>query len=782
MALPYVPTTWKSGDLVSSARLNKLEGGVKENSDAILENTADVSQLKSAINANTKIDNSILDIKSNYITGIPLIWENGFIDGTTGENIPRAKNRRCVGYIPTFGKIVRMKTDGEVVAAYFFEYDENLDYLEAHGTTANYISPVNPNTKYVRIATFSETVAPAEQDQHVEAFWANPQTNSENQFSYTPYYIGGNGKISIANNNKQSLIIKVEPGQKIIIKNGVRSNIAFLKSWNYIYAPSPESNADFCEGYAGIIGISIPNYEYVVNAPYDCYYLYVYIGSADGPSSLVIDQYDYINKQAIGESDYVSFPLAGFELADGGKTLRTSVMQKPTLDSDCSLTMVCPSEYKMWIRHISVNLSQSAESVKYSTFNGNAPGLNSNYPNYLVCIEKTDGTDFALEDVTAVKELVNNSFIYINTNKTIFDITKEQRIAEYNSAIRDAVIKTNVDNIPEQKGKNASPLFLHFSDIHGDSERLRRIYKYADEIGADAIINTGDTVVENATNSAKFAQDLDNGYSVPVYVAVGNHDASELASYSAEYEHNVKYYAEKYGYDESELPYYCVDLPTWKIRLITLCQYNTNGAVPEFSQEQLNWLISTLQNVPAGYGVVMLGHAAYKWPNGGIIEGFTQTDALGYPWYGSYENIGNIVLPLVSAFIKRTTVSVSQSFGGIMVSATADFSEVPSTAEFICHIHGHAHRDVVGYYMQDNVKQLTIGIDCATAHSGDASSYTYSFCSELARRFDNEQQDLFNLIGFDRVRKYVKVCRVGASLGINMRTRNPIIAQYHFSE
>lgn len=50
MALPYIPTTWLSGDIVSSARLNKLEGGVKENSDAILENTADVNTLKSQIN------------------------------------------------------------------------------------------------------------------------------------------------------------------------------------------------------------------------------------------------------------------------------------------------------------------------------------------------------------------------------------------------------------------------------------------------------------------------------------------------------------------------------------------------------------------------------------------------------------------------------------------------------------------------------------------------------------------------------------------------------------
>lgn len=49
MALPYVPTEWKSGDIVSSARLNKLEGGVKENSDAIVENTSDINNLKGGL-------------------------------------------------------------------------------------------------------------------------------------------------------------------------------------------------------------------------------------------------------------------------------------------------------------------------------------------------------------------------------------------------------------------------------------------------------------------------------------------------------------------------------------------------------------------------------------------------------------------------------------------------------------------------------------------------------------------------------------------------------------
>lgn len=68
MALPYVPTTWKSGDLVSSTRLNKLEGGVKENSDAIVTNTADISQLKSQIEEMTAPSKNLLPQATNTAT------------------------------------------------------------------------------------------------------------------------------------------------------------------------------------------------------------------------------------------------------------------------------------------------------------------------------------------------------------------------------------------------------------------------------------------------------------------------------------------------------------------------------------------------------------------------------------------------------------------------------------------------------------------------------------------------------------------------------------------
>ena len=743
----------------------------------------EISNLSRALNANTKIDNSVLSVVLKQETNIPLIWENGFIDGSTGKDIARTKNRRAIGYIPTYNIVIKVRSTLAGVTPYIFEYDEDFGFLEAHGVGTSYKSPVNSATKYVRVATFSETIPQADQEQYIEAIWENEDSLEaelrNKPYSYSRYFINNAGKVVRTSIEKSSMLVRVKPGQKLRLRGAVSNNstIAFLKKWDY-----KEVTASFCDGYSGRIENVHGNYEYVLNIPADCNYLYVFVQSDYIPQTVIVDNYDYINNKQVDEPNYITFPIAGLKLQ--GTNLTTSAMQKPSLAAECLLTMVCPLDYKMQITHISTDLQRSALTAEYSVFNGNAPGLNPSYPNYQVTVKKADGTAMSASDIDTVNGLIQSGAMYINTNYRTAKISVSQRIAPYAASIRSAMIKTNSQTIPEQKGDNASPLFVHFSDVHADSERLSRLLTYANVIGATGIINTGDTVLENASNSALFAKDMNEKYNsaVPVYVVVGNHDAGMLYSYADIYSMNVQYYAEKYGYDDTAKPYYYVDLATWKIRLIAVCQYATHSAVPDFDQDQLDWLVSTLQGVPNGYGVVMLSHAPYKWPDGGIIADFTQTDALGYPYYGAYYVLGNLILPIVAAFMNRTSVTVSQTINNVELSATADFSGVQTDAEFICHLHGHTHRDVVGYYLQDGTKQLTIGVDCATAHLGDANSYTYSFCSELARTFNTEQQDLFNLIGFDRVRKYVKVCRVGASLGINMRTRNPIIAQYYFSE
>lgn len=619
----------------------------------------------------------------------------------------------------------------------------------------------------------------------------------KNKFNYFSYDINQAGTYHPSDyKGEVSVIIKVNPGDLVRIKGGATDStrIAFLKSWKYFYNRSisdlglSEESPDFCAGYSGRIETRI-SLEYVITIPSDCNYLYVFIRDASRiPQILQVNGIDWLENKIIytqnQKPEVLAFSISGLKY-EGAKTLGSSIMQKPTLDSSCMLTMVAPAEYQIKIVHYSADMQHSTESASYSSFNGNAPGLNTAYPNYKIKITKTDGTDISSSDVTLINGLIADDQIYVHINKYAQDINSVQRYGEYKAAVQSAVIKTGNANIPEQKSDAGSPLIVHFSDLHADSERLKRIYRFAEKAGATAIVNTGDTVLVSASDSALYAEAIDaaeNTKNIPVYPLVGNHDAGLLYSYTEMYNRYIKYYSEKYGYSTNALPYYYVDNSQWKLRIIAICQYKEHLDQPDFDQDQLEWLIDTLESVPDGYGVLLFAHAPYKWPNGGIIEDFTQTDSLGYPYYGAYGEIGNLVLPLISAFIGRTSTTVSQTINGTELTATADFSEVPSGVEFIAHIHGHTHRDVVGYYEEDDIKQLTIGIDCATAHLGTVDSFTYSFCSELARTFDNEQQDLFNLYGIDRARKNFKICRVGADLTIGMKYRRPIVIPYIVSQ
>lgn len=104
MALPYVPTNWLSGDIVSSARLNKLEGGVKENSDAILGNTADINNLKSAIsNFSDEIYSYTLRTETTSSTGWRLNESSGLCSSDSGYKL--------VKYTVTAGDMVKVVSD-----------------------------------------------------------------------------------------------------------------------------------------------------------------------------------------------------------------------------------------------------------------------------------------------------------------------------------------------------------------------------------------------------------------------------------------------------------------------------------------------------------------------------------------------------------------------------------------------------------------------------------------------------------------------------------------------
>jgi len=163
-----------------AAQQTAIEAKGAETRDSIPDDytalSDEVDSLRSAFNASEKIDNSVISVIENETTQIPLTWVNGFIDRNTGEDNWRDSNQRSVGFTPTYGKKVSLKSTINTVIIYLFEYDKDFNYLTSNNGTTSPIYPVNANTAFVRFGAYSTAIAQSELSNYVVAEWQN--TNS----------------------------------------------------------------------------------------------------------------------------------------------------------------------------------------------------------------------------------------------------------------------------------------------------------------------------------------------------------------------------------------------------------------------------------------------------------------------------------------------------------------------------------------------------------------------------------------------------------------------------
>ena len=138
----------------------------------------DVFSVKNTIKADVKIQNAVLSVAANAETQIPFFWENGHIDGTTGEDVTRDANQRSMSFVPLYGKTAKVRSVNNNVVVYLYEYDEDFNFLEVHNTTTSYISTVNQNTKFIRVSTYSATVQQSDLHTYIVGYWEN-STNYE---------------------------------------------------------------------------------------------------------------------------------------------------------------------------------------------------------------------------------------------------------------------------------------------------------------------------------------------------------------------------------------------------------------------------------------------------------------------------------------------------------------------------------------------------------------------------------------------------------------------------
>ncbi|MBQ1233045.1 MAG: metallophosphoesterase [Clostridia bacterium] len=333
------------------------------------------------------------------------------------------------------------------------------------------------------------------------------------------------------------------------------------------------------------------------------------------------------------------------------------------------------------------------------------------------------------------------------------------------------------------------PILLHLSDIHGDVIRADRAASFAEHVGADALLASGDLTAYQPDDWGKALFDaVGNHAGVNFLYGIGNHDASGI---NADAYHQTIY--NSYFKDNPLTPngevYYYKDLENQKLRVISVNQQEgattTTSGGTCYSQAQVDWLVETLQTTPQGYGVIMMYHS----PEARIASAGNSAYAEFFQTENRYDNptnsysgyTGTFLMDIVDAFMLRENFvwSYSEKEGASPVTLHADFTNVAEGVEFIAHVTGHVHSDSITYLPGTVCKQLLLGVTCTTSMYGeDGGYYGLADYSDLSRTGNTASQDAFNAYVIDRRSKTVRVLRVGAKQTVSGETRADMTIPY----
>lgn len=374
---------------------------------------------------------------------------------------------------------------------------------------------------------------------------------------------------------------------------------------------------------------------------------------------------------------------------------------------------------------------------------------------------------------------------------------KVQDIIERNEDVLDAVFASCRYGIHRGGQKNYIKRLsmLVTTDVHGVWGRLEAAVKYLNAIPSlDCGCCLGDMI-----NGDSFYEESER-YDAAVaasekmwFTIIGNHDCGNSVNpeICGTTEQVVGKYIEpnenKAGQNGLKTPYYYYDWDAYYIRFIVLYNYESpldkdkegNYIIRRgdecYDQEQLDWFISTLNNTPEHYAVVVLQHSQPE-ANLRVDCNFSQPHIIqrgnGSGCYGRASIKGDIV----DAWIKGTTLTKDyepeEKYAGVLptIKVSADFTS-RGPGEFICYLVGHEHVDVVTR-LQEHPEQITI---CLAATTNDAWN---NAASDLPRIGGDKSEDAITVISFDNISKRINLVRIGSRITYNMTDRTMLSIPY----
>lgn len=497
------------------------------------------------------------------------------------------------------------------------------------------------------------------------------------------------------------------------------------------------------------------------------------------------------NKEVMALGDFVQGSIGTYDVAESSNSIVSDTIAIPY--PEATLYVRIKPMYEVTVK---LGYLNGDYGVKFDTTLGTftdrqsftlpvtTKGITNTTPSYLrFQIQKVSGGSVVPTEDTGIEILYDLDYNIIDANSDILDEIQAKA--------------SLVEN------KNCYSIIIHGSDVHGDFERLKNIYKVADNIDADAVVLTGDLVAHHASDNIRTAIDLAKKSPVPTFICAGNHEVGfkhtpsggSMIDYEVSdatvYNYVFKDLAEYFEYlsagsTVSTAPYYFKDLTTKKLRIISMYQY-MNGTQDagqglsslrwdiHYTQEEMDWFCGTLLSTPAEYGVLLLIHTTELSQNGGMIQdnNLFFTDYNFASTRSSVTN-GQPLSEIIDAFIARTSLVKTYTQKGTpsSFSVDADFSSIASSVNFIAQVNGHFHRDAVGLVAGTTERQVSLGIACT------AGTYRQSKGCDTVRNLKNNTGNSFNVYVINQTTGKIDVFKIGAHRTVDNRNRVHMEIEY----
>lgn len=400
-------------------------------------------------------------------------------------------------------------------------------------------------------------------------------------------------------------------------------------------------------------------------------------------------------------------------------------------------------------------------------------------------------------DKTPIAKRVENvgNCLQILYNKQVVDFAKgRSTIKTRNEDVLDNVYasaKYGIYSGGVFDDRNKLFSMLVITDVHSSVTQFIHAVEYCQDIPSiDAGVSLGDIQASYfADNDGTWLTRALSITDKPFYIACGNHDIGnsddpDLAGTKAQYV--AKFITPNLSHltVNTDKAYYAVKDTRHALYFIVLNNYDSPDTITDnkfdvwkgaecLSQEQIDWFINELGEIPADYSLIIMQHA-FNWQNKRFECNFSQPD-VNFEGNGGdcYAPSDNIIPRIVDAWKRKTTVSfISESLNENVpdLEIDADFTS-RTESNFICYLVGHTHKDIVGY-STPFPDQLIIGFATGSLDASNNAS------SDLPRRSGDKTEDAITIFSLNKNKKLVNLVRVGSNITTYMVNRTMISIDY----